>query len=164
MAEAALYEPVQMKLMELLSGAGVGNFYLETGGSKGFSEKLKAAIPDGREIVFNFLTRRPDILGVVERQSQKDLITVEVKEKSLKIDDIYQAKMYKEVFGARYAFLVTAAPIPEALKRLCRTTVAILHSADDHIYKFLAIAQYHPGGGFIDWVPENPFEKDYFWK
>jgi hypothetical protein len=30
------------------------------------------------------------------------LITVEVKEKSLKIDDIYQAKMYKEVFGARY--------------------------------------------------------------
>jgi hypothetical protein len=114
--------------------------------------------------VFNFLTRRPDILGVVERQYQKDLITVEVKEKSLKIDDIYQAKMYKEVFGARYAFLVTAAPIPEALKRLCGTTVSILHSIDDHTYKFLAIAQFHPAGGFIDWVQENPFEKEYFWK
>jgi hypothetical protein len=164
MAEVALYNPVQMKLAELLGGTGVGNFLLETGGSKGFSEKLKAAIPVGREIVFNFLTRRPDILGYVEGQYQKDLVTVEVKEKSLKIDDIYQAKMYKEVFGARYGFLITAADIPEALKRLCATTPSILHSVDDHIYKFLAIAQYHPGGGFIDWVPENPFDKDFFWK
>lgn len=30
--------------------------------------------------------------------------------------------MYKEVFGARYGFLVTAAPIPEELKRLCKAT------------------------------------------
>lgn len=164
MAEASLYEPVQAKLGELLSGTGVGNFILETGGAKSFSERLKAAIPEGREIVFNFMSRRPDILGFVQGQLQRDLITVEVKEKNLKIDDIYQAKMYKEVFGARYSFLVTAAPIPEALKRLCKTTFSILHSIDDHTYKFLAVAQFHPAAGFIDWIEGNPLEKDYFWK
>jgi hypothetical protein len=38
----------------------------------------------------------------------KSLITVEVKEKSLTLEGIYQAKLYKEVFeakdGCRYAF------------------------------------------------------------
>jgi hypothetical protein len=37
-----------------------------------------------------------------------------LNEKSLTIEDIYQAKLYKEVFGARYGFLITANPIPEA--------------------------------------------------
>lgn len=163
MAEASLYVPVQTKLGELLGGV-VGNCYLETGSSKDFSEKLKASIPIGREIIFSFLGRRLDILGLVEREYQKDLITVEVKEKSLKLDDVYQAKMYKEVFGARYAFLVTAAPIPEELKRLCTTAPSILRSVDDHISRFLAIAQFSPALGFVDWFEENPFEKEHFWK
>ena len=34
-----------------------------------------------------------------EARAIKDLMTVEVKEKSLTIEDIYQAKMYKEVFA-----------------------------------------------------------------
>jgi len=163
MAETSLYDPVQKKLGEMLSGR-VDKFYLETGASRGFSETIKAAIPSGREILFNFMRRRPDLLGLVETEYQKDLITVEVKERSLKIDDLYQAKMYKEVFGARYGFLITAAPIPEELRRLCKTTPAILHSVDDWIIRFLAIAQFHPAGGFIDWVEENPFEQERYWK
>lgn len=163
MSEASLYEPVQRALGERLSGR-VGSFYIETCASRGFSEKLKGAIPPGREIVFNFLSRRPDMVGLIQREYQKDLITVEVKEKSIKIDDIYQAKMYKEVFGARYGFLVSAAPIPEELRRLCKTTVSILHSVDDSSYRFLAVAQFHPAGGFIDWMEEDPFDKDYFWQ
>jgi hypothetical protein len=161
MAEADLYDPVQLKLSEELTGK-VSKFWLETS-ARGFSERIKAAIPPGREIIFNFLRYKPDIMGLVEREYQKDLLTVEVKEKTLKIDDIYQAKMYKEVLGARYGFLVSAAPIPEELKRLCRTTFSILHSIDDHTFRFLAIAQFHPVGGFIDWFEENPFDKEFFW-
>jgi len=103
MAERDWYGPVEAKLGEQLFGV-VDNVYLETGATKSFSERVKAAIPAGREIVFSFLSRRPDILGYVNREYSKDLITVEVKEKSLTIEDIYQAKMYKEVFGARYGF------------------------------------------------------------
>jgi len=162
MAEADLYKPVLGKLMEELGGKLRCNFGLETS-DKGLSERIKAAIPPGREIVFNFMRMKPDIMGVVEREYQKDLTVVEVKEKALKIEDVYQAKMYKEVLGARYGFLVSAAPIPEELKRLCKTTVSILHSIDDHTYRFLAIAQFFPNHGFIDWL-ENPFEKEYFWE
>ena len=136
MAERDWYDPVEAKLAEKLSSVGCGRFYLETGATKGFSERVKAAIPAGREIVFSFLRRRPDILGYVSREFSKDLITVEVKEKSLTIEDIYQAKMYKEVFGARYGFLITATAIPEALKRLCRQTYPIQHSSHDDIYSF----------------------------
>ena len=163
MAETDWYDPVQTKLEEQLSGVA-SDFYLETGATKGFSEKAKAAIPAGREIVFSFLRRRPDIIGYVNREYSKDLITVEVKEKSLSIEDIYQAKMYKEVFGARYGFLITATPIPEALKRLCKQTYSIQHSANDSTYSFLAIAQFHHSGGFIEWFEENPFVKEFYWK
>jgi hypothetical protein len=105
-----------------------------------------------------------DVIGYVSREYAKDLITVEVKEKSLTIEDIYQAKMYKEVFGARYGFLITATPIPEALKRLCKQTYSIQHSANDSTYSFLAIAQFHRAGGFIEWFEENPFSKEFYWK
>ena len=118
MAEADWYDAIQNKLGEQFSGV-VDNLHLDTGAAKGFSETVKAAIPASREIVFSFLRRRPDIIGYVSREHAKDLITVEVKEKSLTIEDIYQAKMYKELFGARYGFLITVSPIPEALKRLC---------------------------------------------
>ena len=160
MAEKDWYDPVQAKLVEQLVGV-VDDFYLETGATKGFSERVKVAIPAGREIVFSFLRRRPDILGYVDRAYSKDLITVEVKEKSLTIEDIYQAKMYKEVFGARYGFLITATAIPEALKRLCKQNYQIQHSSHDDVYSFLAIAEFHRAGGFVEWFEDNPFSKEF---
>lgn len=163
MAEKDWYDPVQAKLGEQFLSV-VDNYYLETGATKGFSERVKAAIPEGREIVFSFLSRRPDILGYVNRAYSKDLITVEVKEKSLTIEDIYQAKMYKEVFGARYGFLITATAIPEALKRLCKQNYQIQHSSHDDIYSFLAIAEFHHAGGFVEWFEDNPFSKEFYWK
>ena len=163
MAEKDWYAPVEAKLGEQLSGV-VDNYYLETGATKGFSERVKAAIPASREIVFSFLSRRPDILGYVDRGLSKDLITVEVKEKSLTIEDIYQAKMYKEVFGARYGFLITATAIPEALKRLCKQTYQIQHSSHDDIYSFLAISEFHRAAGFVEWFEDNPFTKEFYWK
>jgi hypothetical protein len=163
MAETDWYNPVEAKLGEQLSGV-VDNYYLETAAAKGFSEGVKAAIPAGREIVFSFLSRRPDIIGYVNREYSKDLITVEVKEKSLSIEDVYQAKMYKEVFGARYGFLITATAIPEALKRLCKQNYQIQHSSHDDSYSFLAIAQFHRVAGFVEWFEHNPFLKEFFRK
>ena len=72
--------------------------------------------------------------------------------------------MYKEVFVARYGFLITAASIPEELKRLCNQNYSILKSLGDGSYSFLAIAQFHLAGGFIDWHDQNPFENEFYWK
>jgi len=163
MAERDWYDPIEAKLVEKLLGVA-DDFYLETCATKGFSERVKAAIPAGREIVFSFLRKKPDILGYVNRQYSKDIITVEVKEKSLAIEDIYQAKMYKEVFGARYGFLITATAIPEALKRLCKQTYPIQHSSHDDTYSFLAIAEFHRAGGFVEWFEDDPFLKEFYWK
>lgn len=72
--------------------------------------------------------------------------------------------MYKEVFGARYGFLITATAIPEALKRLCKQNYQIQHSSHDDTYSFLAIAEFHRAAGFVEWFEDNPFAKDFYWK
>jgi hypothetical protein len=163
MAEADLYEPVKQCLERSLIAVGK-RCYLEVAAKRGFSETAKQAIPQGKEIVFSFLRHKPDILGFIENQYTKDLITVEVKEACPNLDDVYQAKLYKEVFEARYGFLITGDPITEELKRLCRTTSPILHSAGDGTYRFLALAQFDPAAGkFVEWFEENPFTQSFYW-
>lgn len=81
------------------------------------------------------------------------------------MDDIYQVKLYKEVFDAKYGFLITTKPIPEEIKRLCRNTFNILRSSGDDTYRFLAIGQYDKESGqFVDWFEKNPFEEEHYWK
>jgi hypothetical protein len=164
MAEADFYQLIKERLKELFVTQGKEP-YLEITAKKGPSEKIKQKIPQHREIVFVFLKKKPDILGFVERQYSNDLITVEIKEKIGKLDDVYQAKLYKEVFDARYGFLITMKPIPEEIKRLCKNTFSILHSSVDSIYRFLVIGQFDKENGqFVDWFEENPFEKESYWK
>lgn len=164
MAEADLYQPIKEKLEELLAAKG-RPFRLEITAVTGLSEALKAKFPEGSEIVFAFLKKRPDLFGFIENQYSADLITVEVEERLETLDALYQAKLYKEVFGARYGFLITAQPIPEAMKRLCRRAIDILRSASDGIYCFLAIGQFDKDKRqFVDWVDADPFEKDHYWR
>lgn len=163
MAEKDLYGPIKEQLEKLLATKERG-FHLEITAAKGLSEKLKAVIPNGREIVFT-LKQRPDIFGYVAGKFIPDLVTVEVKVGRLKLEDIYQAKFYKEVLSARYGFLVTTESVPEELKRLCKNTRDILHSTSDSIYRVLAIGQFDEDKNeFVDWFEENPFEKDCYWK
>lgn len=164
MAEADFYEPIKKGLEELLASKGK-SFYLEVTAARRLSEKLKGKLPQGREIVFTFLKKRPDLLGFVEGQYSSNFITVEVKEQVKKLDDIYQAKLYKEVFDARYGFLITTAPIPEEMKRLFNCTFSILHSSADSIYGFLVIGHFdQTKGQFVDWYEKNPFEEEQYWE
>jgi hypothetical protein len=163
--EESAYQPIKERLEELFA-AKKTRFYLEVTANKGLSEPLQGKIPPHREIVFAFLKKRPDLLGFVERQYSCDLITVEVKQRIEKLDDIYQAKLYKEVFEARYGFLITVAPIPEKIKRLCKNTGDILRSAGDSIYRFLVIGYFDKQAGqFLEWFEESPFEKgESYWR
>lgn len=162
--EANAYQPVKERLEELFA-ARQKRAYLEITAAKGLSETLKHKIPEHREIIFAFLKKRPDLFGFVERQYSCDLVAVEVKRRIEKLDDIYQAKLYKEVFEARYGFLITIEPIPEEVKRLCKNTVDILRSAGDSIYRFLVIGHFDKEAGqFVEWFEENPFEKECYWR
>lgn len=164
MAEQDLYKPVKVVLEKLLAGTG-RSFHLEITATKGLTERLKGRIPDGKEIIFAFLKKRPDLFGFLEGQYAHDLVTVEVKEGAIKLEDIYQAKLYKEVLGARCGFLITSKPIPEEVKRLCRSTFDILHSAADSSHRFLAIGQFDKDKNeFVDWFEDNPFAQVRYWK
>jgi hypothetical protein len=166
MTEADLYEPVVSCLRDAFAAVG-RNVHLEIGATTGLSEQVKRAIPEGKEIVFSFLRQhRPDIIDVIEGAPPLSrLFIAEVKLKSLTLENVYQAKRYKDLLEAKGGFLVTVQPIPEDLRRLCAQNWDILSSASDSAYKFLAICRFGIATGkFIDWFRENPFQKEHFWK
>lgn len=160
--EKELYEPVRAALERSFAAIGKRTVS-ETGATKGLGEALKALIPPGLEILFRFLNRKPDIVGYVETNLGNTIFTTEVKRESLTIQNIYQAKMYKELFGATFGFLVSTEPIPEELKRLLRNIPIILMSAGDYTFHFLALARFDLGSGaFTDWFTNQPQDPDPF--
>jgi hypothetical protein len=160
--EKDLYEPVRAALER--SFAAIGRTTVsETGATKGLGEPLKALIPPNLEILFRFLNRKPDIVGYAESKHGNQIFTAEVKRGSLTIQDIYQAKMYKELFGATFGFLIGTQPVPEELKRLLRNIPIILLSAGDYTFHFLALARFDlDTGTFSDWFQNYPQDTDPF--
>lgn len=166
MSEAELYEPVMSCLRSSFAAVGK-NVNLEIAATRGLSEQVKRAIPKGSDIVFSVLrNHRPDIIGVIEGNVfLSPLVIAEVKAKSLILDDIFQAKRYKDLLQARGGFLVTVKPIPEELRRLCDQNFDMLHSASDGGYKFLAICQFDVATcKFVDWFHDDPFPKPHIWR
>jgi len=96
-------------------------YYLEITANKRFSNKLKAEIPRDREIIFRFLKEAtPDITGFIKKDFSSDFLVIEVKKEEIQLDDIYQLKKYKDLFNAKFAFLVSTEPIPEKIKRVLK--------------------------------------------
>lgn len=103
MAEKDFYEPIRQCLETLFRSVGKA-VYSEIGASRGFSERVKRAIPSERNIVFAFLRHRPDLLILIAEPYRPNFVTVEIKEEIRKLEDIYQAKLYKEVLMRNTAF------------------------------------------------------------
>ena len=160
--EKELYEPVRAALERSFTAIGKTTVS-ETGATKGLGEPLKALIPPGLEILFRFLNREPDIVGYAEGKLRNEIFTAEVKRGSLTIQDVYQAKMYKELFGATFGFLISTQPIKEELKRLLRNIPIILMSAGDYTFHFLALARFDlENGTFADWFAFQSQDSDPF--
>src|SRR5229473_2844132 len=126
-------------------------------------KRKSGLIPPGLEILFRFVNRKPDIVGYMETNLGNTIFTAEVKRDSLTIWNIYQAKMYKELFGATFGFLISTEPIPEELKRLLRNIPIILMSAGDYTFHFLALARFDlEKGTFTDWFANQSQDTDPF--
>lgn len=164
--EVDFYNLIKEKIEELLNKIIVNKeIYLENTSKSGFSEKLKQAIPKEKSIIFSFLGKKPDITGFVKKQYYTDFLIVEIKRKEIKLEDIYQTKMYKELFEAKYTFLISLESIPEKLKRLCKSNRDILRSAGDNGYRFFALTQFdEKDKEFIDWYEVNPFDTNTYWQ
>jgi hypothetical protein len=125
--EKQLYEPIKEYLRSAFCKK-FGDCHLEVTSNGIFSEIIRRVVRD--DIVFSFLGKKasPDLVGFIpinpwmafSSSDIQDFITVEIKKDKLTLQDVYQAKMYGDLFRAKYALLISPKPITEELKRLDR--------------------------------------------
>ena len=133
------------------------DFHLEVTADRKFSNILKQQIDRNRDLIFNFLKEAaPDITGFVKGDYSKEFIIVEIKNKPIKLEDIYQTRKYAELFDARYALLVSTEEIPEEIIRLSKVVFSLLSLP---AYKQLTLVHFGDNAKNIVWFPDNPFIK-----
>jgi len=161
--EKEYYPLIKTKIEELLNTRVTG-CYLEITANQNFSEELKNKIRPEKDIIFNFLKRvRPDITGYIKDSS--DFIVIEFKKKRIELDDIYQTKKYRELFNAKFTFLISLEPILTEIKRLDKAMYNQLFKAGlNWTFVFVLVQFDKQQGEFVEWYPENPFENSVYWK
>lgn len=128
--EKELYEPIKEHLKTILASYCIeeayppatrpfqyeDNPYLEiTAKKRRIPETLKKEFSDETFYILSAEEKIPDIMGFMRKKisSPRELITVEVKDKLIKLMDIFQARLYQEVFKSTLSFLISSKGIPE---------------------------------------------------
>jgi len=120
------------------------NPYLEIVGKKHrFSQTLKRQFTTNSLLLIKSEGSFPDIVGYVRKKSSNpyEIIVAEIKDKPIKLIDIFQARLYQEIFNPSFCFLISSEEIPEERMRFVRDR--------DFIRGKVIIAQYH----------ENPYQR-----
>lgn len=163
MKEKNYYDVIKKELEKLFKDKEKG-VYLEITADK-FSNKIKEQIPDGRDIIFSFLGKkgaRPDITGFIKRKNSKDFIVVEIKDKEINLDHIFQLKKYAILFGAKFAFLISIKEIPPEIKKLSKATIYLLWN---NALPDLTLVHFDTDTNkFAEFFKEDPFEKESYWR
>jgi hypothetical protein len=127
--EERLYEPIRSALQKELEAyldsqrdkiaLNIREVYLEiTANGKELSEKLKAVLDNEALSIIRVEKFSPDIIGFVQiGPFKRDLLTVEVKPDKITIQSISKAKLYKDIFRARYGMLISPKGVQEEIKR-----------------------------------------------
>ena len=164
--ERELYEPIREYLAESFTQK-FGNCFLEITAERVFSSTLKSVVR--HDIIFYFLRKKaPDLVGFIARKQSewvassapsivKDFITVEIKKDKIELKDIYQAKMYGDLFQAKYALLISPERIPEEIKRLDQNTYVTRRYMSGwyvHVGYWLS----HANVIELNWLPCSPFQ------
>ena len=127
--EKNLYDPIKKALEQFLGQEN--KLYLEDTHKNSISKKLKDLFDNAAFLFLMSQKVSPDLMGYVEEAKSRfglgidegsttEKIIVEVKNEEIKILDLYQAKRYAEVFGAKYAFLISIEDVPGELKRFIK--------------------------------------------
>lgn len=158
--EERLYEPIRQLLFDIFSChyiekpkkyqfqtapyKGEENPYLEIVGKKRrFSETLKRQFTTNTLLLINSEGSFPDIVGYVQKKPSNpiEIIVAEIKDKPIKLMDIFQARLYQEIFNPSLCFLISSEDIVEERMRFVRDR--------EFIRGKVIVAQYH----------ENPYQK-----
>lgn len=168
MKEREMYKPVMEYLKEDFEHR-FGNCHLEITANGVFSNLLKKLVT--HDIIFTFLGKRasPDLTGFIhshgkdlvikyDRTVIQDLITVEIKPRKINLQDIYQAKMYGDLFQAKYALLISYGAIPVEIQRLdSKTSVTHRFTGDWVVYIGELYIDDHGEMLITNWYPYSPF-------
>lgn len=162
-SEAQYYNLIKNKIEESFKNREGDRVYFEVTATA-ISEKIQDKIPEGKEIIFDFFSRRrPDIIGIIEKNHWSDYIIVEVKGNKITLEDIYQTKKYRDLLEAKFTFLISLKPLSARIKRVCKKIYPILGTRT--IYDAFVLVHFDKETEtFKEWYPENPFEKDLYWK
>lgn len=168
-AEEHLYEPIGNYLTNLL-GKTYSNYCLEITARGVYSEVLKHFVH--HDIVFAFLKiKQPDLTGfilkkgtdirVASSSAVETFITVEIKKDKIQLLDIAQAKIYGDLFCAKYALLISTEIIGEEIRRLHDKLRILNRYRNWKVYVGQAILE-QPDRSIIKvtdiiWVPSAPF-------
>jgi hypothetical protein len=120
------------------------NPYLEIVGKKRrFSQTLKRQFTTNTLLLIKSEGSFPDIVGYVRKKpsNSNEIIVAEIKDKPIKLIDIFQARLYQEIFNPSFCFLISSEEIPEERMRFVRDR--------DFIRGKVIFAQYH----------ENPYQR-----
>ena len=164
--ERDLYAPIKEYLAKSFTQK-FGNCYLEITAEGVFSSTLKSVVR--HDIVFYFLRKKaPDLVGFIARKQSEwvasfvpsivqDYITVEIKKDKITLEDIYQAKMYGDLFQAKYALLISPERIPEEIKRLDQSTYVTRRYMSGW---YVHVGQWISMVSCIEqnWLPRSPFQ------
>jgi hypothetical protein len=164
--EKELYEPIK-EFLDKAFTEKFGNCDLEVTAEGSFSDMLKSVVR--HDIIFSFLGKKasPDLTGFIQTGSSKwvpltisnikDFITVEIKRGKITLQDIYQAKMYGDLFQAKYALLISPGDIPEEIRRLDKQHfVTYRYMSGWYLY----VGEWSSRANAVKefrWLPHSPF-------
>jgi hypothetical protein len=163
--EKELYAPVKSALELLFEPFGV---HLIAVTSKRIPDEIKERLDSDSLFYAKSVKLIPDIMGYLWPSRKNNppifirpgLIVAEVKRGPLKLSDIYQTKMYSEVFNSQIAFLISDTRIPVELRRFLDRHQYMLntHEGSHPLYIGVFANPRAPVNWYsISWYPYDPF-------
>lgn len=135
--ETELYEPIKIIMQDKFSNLGECYFEIT---SKKISNAIKSKLDDDALFFMNAERIYPDLTGYVIEGRISHFIVAEVKHDKIKLRDIYQTKMYGELFHSKYTYLISSKPLPEEIRRFLRKNPALISYFAG--YQKMTIAQF----------------------
>jgi hypothetical protein len=162
--EGRLYEPVRDYLQKQFGA--FGECELEVTRER-ITEKVKRWLDDPSLFFIRVEKKLPDVMGHFKPDPSKQpphgfyegLIVTEIKSEPPKVQDIFQTKLYAEVFEAPFAYLISSKGMVEEMRRFLSKRYSLLSYG---AYRKVYIGKFNLIELQIreeDWYPENPFKR-----
>ena len=138
-------EPYQLQ-SSLISEDTPKRVYFEIiGGRNVFSENLKKVFDDDTLNTIRLEGIYPDLVGYVQKCSQgsKEIVIAEIKDEPITLKMIGKTKFYKDVFNAKFAFLISTHVLSEEKVRILLKKPSIGQGVI--IAKFIPTPQFNAG-------------------